>query len=86
MAGHQLPWACNVYLDRHPSTAKGGQGFPMVLKAVYDEDWVDEAGMLAYFNQDPGWGEAFRKPKRQQQDSYLGSRQPCLMTMTTHVD
>mmetsp|Transcript_124933 Transcript_124933/g.221342 ORF Transcript_124933/g.221342 Transcript_124933/m.221342 type:complete len:546 (-) Transcript_124933:222-1859(-) len=40
-------WAFTTYVQANPDAAKG---FTMILKTLYDEDWVDEDGITAYFS------------------------------------
>merc|ERR1712070_151084 len=58
LKGEDILWAFNVYLEAHSESVKA---FPMVLKALYDEDIVEEAMILAYYNGDekgPGFDAA----------------------------
>mmetsp|Transcript_59731 Transcript_59731/g.94876 ORF Transcript_59731/g.94876 Transcript_59731/m.94876 type:complete len:472 (-) Transcript_59731:75-1490(-) len=49
MRGADVLWAFNAYLQAHPSGAKG---FPLVLKTIYDEEWVFEKEFLEHYNCD----------------------------------
>jgi len=47
-------WCFNAYLSEHPDCKKA---FPMVLKAIYDQDWASEKQILAYYTNDEGKDE-----------------------------
>merc|ERR1712203_1337430 len=53
----EVLWAFGAYLDKNSGIAKA---YPMILKAIYDEDWVTEDGVLRYYSEaradvDPGF-------------------------------
>jgi len=58
--GAEVLWAFGAYLDKNPGTVKA---YPMMLKLIYDEDWVTEEGILNYYSEagavvDPGFDVA----------------------------
>merc|ERR1712113_699543 len=60
MPGSDVLFAFGAYLQ---ANSKCSRNFPMVLKAVYDEEWADEAAILKYYDEeegsgDPGFSEA----------------------------
>jgi len=53
-----MMWSIEAYLDTYPKALKG---YPMTLKALYDQDMAEEKELLAYYNGDqdsPGFEEA----------------------------
>uniref|UniRef100_A0A7S2PCE1 W2 domain-containing protein n=1 Tax=Zooxanthella nutricula TaxID=1333877 RepID=A0A7S2PCE1_9DINO len=53
-----MMWCIEAYLDTYPKALKG---YPMTLKALYDQDMAEEKELLAYYNGDqdsPGFEEA----------------------------
>merc|ERR1712066_1132297 len=55
-------WAFDGYVHRNRDALKT---FPMVLKAIYDEEWVSEEKILEYYNNEAGSGETgFEEAKR----------------------
>eukprot|EP00425_Heterocapsa_triquetra_P034094 CAMPEP_0195096900 /NCGR_PEP_ID=MMETSP0448-20130528/51818_1 /TAXON_ID=66468 /ORGANISM="Heterocapsa triquestra, Strain CCMP 448" /LENGTH=464 /DNA_ID=CAMNT_0040131347 /DNA_START=149 /DNA_END=1543 /DNA_ORIENTATION=- len=54
MPAADILWTFDAYLSQNSAAQKG---FPMVLKAIYDEEWVGEPAILAYYNEDEGSGE-----------------------------
>lgn len=57
-------WAFNKYFDASKNDLDISRCLPPVLKALYDEEWCTEEGILSYYNNDEGAGEAgFEKAK-----------------------
>mmetsp|Transcript_79202 Transcript_79202/g.149437 ORF Transcript_79202/g.149437 Transcript_79202/m.149437 type:complete len:498 (-) Transcript_79202:169-1662(-) len=60
-------WSFNAYLS---TSAAAVRGFPMVLKAIYDEEWADEKEILKYYvdpadgSGEPGFDEAAKAGAR----------------------
>jgi len=49
-------WCFDAYLSRSDNE-KSVKTFPLVLKEIYDEEWVSEASMTKYYDDDEGAGE-----------------------------
>jgi len=49
MSFSDILWAFGAYIEAHPSAANG---WPWVLKTIYDEDWVNEVDILEYYGSD----------------------------------
>jgi len=47
-------WAFDTYVHANQGSIKT---FPLVLKALWDNDWINESGTLEYYNDDQGDGE-----------------------------
>merc|ERR1712151_726272 len=54
MPGSEILFAFGAYLQ---ANSKASRSFPMVLKAVYDEEWASEAEILKYFDEEEGSGD-----------------------------
>jgi len=62
MSTSEVAWALNAYLKANPGVAKS---LPMTMKAAFDEDWLVEKDLLAYYNDDEGEGEpGFEEAKK----------------------
>merc|ERR1712226_1511021 len=49
MEADEVFWAFDAYIEANSGCLKG---FAMVMKAIYDEDWADEAAILRYYNEE----------------------------------
>lgn len=54
MSTAEICWVLGAYYKVNPANLKG---FSMVLKCAFDEDWLTEDDLLAYYNDDQGAGE-----------------------------
>merc|ERR1711972_748970 len=54
MPGSDVLFAFGAYLA---ANSKSSRTFPMVLKAVYDEEWATDADILKYYDEEEGSGD-----------------------------
>jgi len=61
MSTGDVMWAMEHFLSKHPECQKA---FPMVCKALYDEDWVEEKSFIERYKNESHTNSGFAEAKK----------------------
>lgn len=61
ISANDVLWSFNAYLSVNENSVRS---FPMVMKAIYDQDWATEDEILKYYVEEEGSGEPGFEPAK----------------------